>query len=244
MNLEHQNRSSLIQAFLEGLGMHSANPALVNVALTHRSYSVEEGLEEDNERLEFLGDSILGFLVSAHLYEKYPQADEGMLSKRKARIVSRPLLGKLAEDLNLAPLLLLGKGEEQTGGRQNLNLLGSALESLIGAFYLSAPFPLVSDFVLKHIIVPAESFLDEDEFADYKSRLQEYAQKQFQCLPEYRLLNESGPDHNKEFTVEVLIQGRSYGIGRGSRKKIAENEASRVALEHIFPPSPDAPAGK
>jgi ribonuclease-3 len=230
---EGYNREALIKDFLQNLGMGETDIHLVNMALTHSSYSFELGAGEDNERLEFLGDAVLGFIVSRYLFERYPHADEGSLSKMKARIVSGPLLARRAEELGLAPLLLLGKGEEQIGGRESPNLLSRALESLLGAFYLSAPFEHVSYFILKNIVEQAETFLMEDEFADYKSRLQEYAQRQFQCVPEYRVISETGPDHNKSFTVEVLIQGKPCGSGTGSRKKTAENEAARVALEYL-----------
>lgn len=234
MSVNEQNRRrSILKTFLKHLGLQDADLALVNTALTHSSYSFENGDVDDNERLEFLGDAVLGFLVSHYYYEKFPEDDEGALSKRKAQIVSRPVLGLRAEALGIAPLLLLGKGEEQSGGRYSSRLLGSALESLIGALYLSLPFDRVSEFIMKRVVIPSEELLHEEEFADFKSRLQEYAQKNFQCVPEYRLMKEHGPDHSKSFTVEVFIQGKSWGVGAGTRKKTAENEAARKAMEKV-----------
>jgi len=230
---EQTKRRSILKTFLKHLGMQGADLTLVNTSLTHSSYSFENGEVEDNERLEFLGDAVLGFQVSHYYYEKYPKENEGALSKRKAQVVSRSVLGLRAEALGIAPLLLLGKGEEQSGNRYSSRLLGSALEALIGAFYLSLPFDKVSEFIMKRVIIPAQALLQEEEFADFKSCLQEYAQKNFQCVPEYRLMKEHGPDHNKSFTVEVFIQGKSFGVGAGSRKKVAENEAARKAIERL-----------
>ncbi len=227
-------RKKALKAFLKSLNLQSADLKRVNLALTHSSYAFEKGLPGDNERLEFLGDAVLGFLVSRYLYDKYPDADEGRLSKRKARIVSRSMLGRQATRLGIGNLLLLGKGEEISGGRRRSTLLGCALESLIGAFYLSAPLEDVSHFVKEKLIKPAEELLQSDIFADYKSRLQEYAQKNFQCVPEYRLISQSGPDHKKSFCIEVTIQGKPFGKGYGSRKKEAENDAARIALEYPY----------
>jgi ribonuclease-3 len=226
-------RNEPLKGFLQVLGMDNADPDLVYLALTHRSYSFEHGLAVDNERLEFLGDAVLGFIVSCYLYENNPEADEGFLSKRKARLVSRSILGRQAKTLGLGSLILLGKGEEMTGGRRRSSLLGSALEALIGALYLSCPWEGVASFVRKRIIQPSENLLKFDVFADYKSRLQEQVQKQFHCVPDYKLLDESGPDHQKSFRVEVFIQGESYGVGYGSRIKVAENAAARIALDHL-----------
>jgi ribonuclease-3 len=227
-----QSHSSL-KAFLKNLNLEHADIDLVNLALTHRSYFYEEGASGDNERMEFLGDAYLGLQVSHYLYEKYPDADEGTLTKRKARLVSRSMLGRLANTLGLGQYLLLGKGEEQTGGRHRSALLGSALEAFIGALYLSCPTGKVRLFVRKKIIEPAEQLLETDICVDYKSRLQEFAQKNFQCVPEYKLVSETGPDHKKRFRVEVFIEDQSYGMGYGTRKKLAENEAARVALDRL-----------
>jgi 23S rRNA maturation mini-RNase III len=156
-------RNEPLKGFLQVLGMDNADPDLVYLALTHRSYSFEHGLAVDNERLEFLGDAVLGFIVSCYLYENNPEADEGFLSKRKARLVSRSILGRQAKTLGLGSLILLGKGEEMTGGRRRSSLLGSALEALIGALYLPVPgrgSPLLSvkeSFNLRKIFLSSTS---------------------------------------------------------------------------------------
>ncbi len=226
-------RQNTLQDFLNQLGMEKADIALVNLALTHRSYSFEQGVFQDNERLEFLGDALLGFVVSRYLYEKFPEADEGTLSKRKSSLVSRSMLGRQAKALGLGPLVLLGKGEELSGGRRRSNLLGCALEALIGAFYLFLPLEQVILFIKDKIIAPSELLLHTNIFTDYKSQIQEHVQKKFRSVPEYKLISEIGPDHNKRFRVEVFIAEASYGMGYGSRKKNAENEAARNALARL-----------
>lgn len=231
--MNDQERNDRLNGFLQDLEMENADPGLVNLALTHRSYSFEQGLDGDNERLEFLGDAVLGFIVSCYLYEHNPEADEGILSKRKARLVSRSILGRQAKNLGLGGLILLGKGEDMTGGRKRSSLLGSVLEALIGALYLSRPWEEVATFIRKRIIEPSEHLLKFDVYADYKSRLQEYVQKHFHCVPDYKLVDESGPDHKKSFRVEVFILDESYGVGYGSRIKVAENAAARIALDHL-----------
>ena len=255
--INHPSRMKELKAFLDGLGIADADLDLVNQALTHSSYSFEKNIYQDNERLEFLGDALLGLVTSHYLFEKYPDEDEGMLSKRKSRLVSRSMLGRQAKALGLGLLVRLGKGEEQSGGRRRSSLLGSALEALLGALYLScfgkkdtpkgkAPpnsspagvipalvAPYLYTFICNKIIRPSEKLLKKDVFADYKSRLQERVQKRHQCLPEYQLVSESGPDHQKFFRIEVFILGKSYGVGYGKRIKIAENHAAKAALENF-----------
>ena len=226
-------RQNALLAFLDNLGMQKADISLVNLALTHRSYSFEQGVFQDNERLEFLGDALIGLIVSRYLYEKFPDADEGTLSKRKSSLVSRSMLGRQARALGLGPLVLLGKGEEISGGRRRSNLLGSSLEALIGAFYLSLPLEQVTLFIREKIVNPSELLLHTDIFTDYKSQLQEYVQKKFRSVPDYKLVSEIGPDHNKRFRVEVFIGEKSYGMGYGTRKKNAESEAARIALDRL-----------
>jgi len=226
-------RRAEIMAFLDSIGAGNADVNLANLALTHSSHAAEQGVEEDNERLEFLGDALLGFLISQYLYDKYPDADEGALTKRKARIVSRLLLGREAETLALDKYLLKGRGLENLSARSRVKILGSALEALIGAIYLSTDLEYTSAFVHRHVFEPGEKHISRDLFADYKSRLQIVVQRRFQTVPEYRVLHEVGPDHDKKFQVEVLVEGLRRGVGSGHRIKMAENEAARQALEDI-----------
>lgn len=199
---------------------------LLEHAFTHSSYAFEHQLSYDNERLEFLGDSVLGLVVSDYLFNLFPKAREGVLSKHKSQIISRGILGKRAQEMGIGSLILLGRGEEIHGGRERPVLLGSALEAVVGAFYLDFGIEPMREFLYHEIFAPAKTLSATDEFGDYKSMLQEFVQKQYQVVPEYHIIEESGPDHNKHFVVEVKVNGSSVGRGEGSRKKIAENQAA------------------
>ncbi len=203
--------------------------SLLDRALTHSSYAFEQQLPYDNERLEFLGDSVLGLVVSEYLFNEFPKAREGVLSKHKSQIISRGVLGKRAQELEIGELVLLGRGEELHGGRNRPVLLGSALEAVVGALYLDFGIDPMRDFLNQEIFAPAKVISTTDEFGDYKSTLQEYVQKQYQMVPEYVIIEETGPDHNKHFVVEVKVNGAIIGRGEGSRKKIAENQAAMKA---------------
>lgn len=199
---------------------------LLDKALTHSSYAFEHQLPYDNERLEFLGDSVLGLVVSEYLFNEFPKAREGVLSKHKSQIISRGVLGKRAQEMEIGELVLLGRGEELHGGRNRPVLLGSALEAIVGALYLDFGIEPMREFLNQEIFAPAKVLSTTDEFGDYKSMLQEYVQKQYQMVPEYLTIEESGPDHNKHFVVEVIVNGSSIGRGEGARKKVAENNAA------------------
>jgi ribonuclease-3 len=242
------SREQFIRDFLARFNVEVQDIGIFHQALTHRSYSYENPGERDNERLEFLGDAVLSLLVCERLYRDYPDSSEGELSRLKSALVNRTILGKLAREMHMGEVILLGKGEEQTGGRHRISVLGSALESLIGALYLSVGSEATARFVARHVIEPAEKLLQarrvppgedrdlatgEEDLVDYKSQLQEMVQKQFQSVPDYRTVRESGPDHAKSFVVEVLIRGQVFGVGHGHRKKTAENHAAKKALEKL-----------
>jgi len=221
---------------LRFLGQYDLRPTpdtlgVFDEALTHRSYAFENNAPYDNERLEFLGDAVIGLLAAEHVFARFREAAEGELSKRKGRLVSRTILGRRARELDLASVVRLGRGEDQMGGRHRPVLLGSALESLVGAIYLSLGWQNTARFVRGHILEPLREVVGGSELADYKSQLQEIIQKRYQLTPEYRVVREVGPDHAKRFLVEVLVRGKKWGEGWGERKKAAENEAARFALE-------------
>lgn len=223
-------RAAKLRAFLNRHGLAVADLELVDCSLTHSSYAFENERSSDNERLEFLGDAVLGLLVSDYLYHEHPRSREGVLSKHKAALISRSLLGKRAHDLGLGDLLLLGHGEEAGGGRERLSLLGSALEALVGALFLQLGLVAIEGFVEREVFVPGRQLSETSEFGDYKSRLQELVQKLFQVVPEYEVISESGPDHDKRFEVAVRVDGLVRGRGTGSRKKSAENRAAMEAF--------------
>ncbi len=222
-------RLSQLMAFLDAHNLPVGDLDLLDRSLTHSSYAFEQQLDQDNERLEFLGDAVLGLLVSEYLYNEQPRAKEGVLSKHKAAIISRNVLGKRAVEMGLGQLVLLGKGEELHGGRERPALLGSALEALIGGLYLDVGLDAIREFVIREIFEPGSTLATTDEFGDYKSLLQELVQKLSQNVPEYDIISESGPDHSKHFEVVVRVAGVIRGRGEGPRKKIAENQAAMCA---------------
>ncbi len=216
---------------LEGvIGYRFSSVNLLKEALSHRSYASESGNSVCNERLEFLGDSVLSTVVAHRLYQEYSQEDEGHLSKRKSRIVSRLSLARWAARINLGAYLYLGVGEEQSGGRARPSLLGNALEALIGAIYLDGGYASAEKFIHRLLEIGQES--SEGEF-DYKSELQEYAQKKSRMMPVYQVTKMVGPDHDKTFEVTVLIGETIRGYGHGKNKKAAEQNAAREALKLI-----------
>ena len=201
------------------------------MALTHRSFAFEQGLPEDNERLEFLGDAVIGMVTSEVLYQMDSKADEGVLSKRRSRLVSRALLGRRALEMGLGDVILLGRGERDSGGGKRRSILGSALEALVGIIYLRLGYDQASDFIRQHILKDLLKLTATDELqGDYKSALQEWAQQRLHQVPVYRRVGEEGPDHSKRFFVTVSVAGAVLARGEGSRIKSAENDAARRAL--------------
>jgi ribonuclease-3 len=209
-----------------------SNLALLTRALTHRSY-VNENPDslEDNERLEFLGDAVLDFVVGAWVYNRFPEMQEGELTKIRSAIVRNDQLAAFARRLKLGGALRLGRGEFASGGRQRDGLLGSLFEALIGAIYLDKGLSAVEKFVGPLLEESQASILEE--IHDPKSRLQEWAQSEKLGTPQYITIGSTGPDHAKVFEVEVRIQGQTYGRGQGSSKHVAARIAAQVALEAL-----------
>lgn len=214
------------------LGLHFSNLALLTRALTHRSYVNENANSlEDNERLEFLGDAVLDFIVGAWVYNRFPEMREGELTKIRSAIVRNDQLATFARHLNLGAALRLGRGEYASGGRQRDGLLGSLFEAVIGALYLDGGLTAVEAFVYPLLEASQEFVLDD--IHDPKSRLQEWAQAERMGTPQYITISSSGPDHAKVFEVEVRVQGRTYGRGQGSSKQVAARIAAQTALESL-----------
>jgi len=187
----------------------------------------------NNERLEFLGDSILGAVCATLLYQSFQDKNEGDLAKIKAVVVSEEILSKIALKLGIDQMLLLGKGEEKTSGRTKKAILADAMEALIGALYLDSGYKTVFDFVSRCIKPEIIKSTGEDYHKDYKSILQEHCQKQFHCYPEYNLVKRTGPEHDRTFHMEVRIGEEIYGAGTGHNKKSAEQEAAKAAWDKI-----------
>ncbi len=212
-------------------------PELLREALTHASYANETGYPS-NERLEFLGDAVLSLAVTDILFRKFPEREEGELTRIRAVVVSQPVLAEVAQRLRLGKHLLLGKGAEEAGARERPSVLASALEALFGAAFLVHGYGKVRDLV--EALFSEEIARYAQETPDYKSLLQELVQERFGSLPEYRVVAEEGPEHKKVFTVEVSAGGHS-ALGRGRSKKEAEQAAAkRLYLALATPETPEA----
>ena len=213
----------------EKIRYHFRNPKLMEKALTHSSYSNEHrlGRLENNERLEFLGDAVLEIVTSEFLYRTYPQKPEGELTKLRASMVCEQTLAFCARALDLGSYLLLGKGEDLTGGRERASVTSDAMEAMIGAVYLDGGFANAKEFVHHFVLNDIEH---KQLFYDSKTILQEIVQGELECEPVYELVGEEGPNHNKKFLVQVSIKGAVFGRGSGRTKKAAEQEAAYAAI--------------
>lgn len=200
-------------------------------ALTHRSFLNESSLPESNERLEFLGDAVLELIISEYLYLQKPNEPEGILTAARSAIVRTETLAQIAKDLNLGEFLFMSKGEEKSGGRTNTSLLANTTESIIGAIYLDGGLKAAEEFVQNHLLPVAESILKENNFKDPKSLLQEKVQELGYNSPNYNTVSETGPDHEKVFTVAVLVDNKLLAKGSGKSKQSAQQDAAKKALE-------------
>lgn len=209
------------------------NETLLNTAMTHSSYANEHRGSHlhHNERLEFLGDSVLGFVTADYLMNAYPDLPEGELTKLRAAVVCEGALCEIAKELGIPARIKLGHGEETGGGRERPSILADATEALLGAIYLDGGIEPARAFVLRFIPKKVEIAIEGGAFKDYKTMLQEIVQKNKQETLEYRLASESGPDHDKRFTMELLLNSNVFAMGEGRSKKEAEQMAAKKALE-------------
>jgi ribonuclease-3 len=216
-------------ALERALGVSFADPELRTTALTHRSYAFEYGRTVTNERLEFLGDAVLGLVVTDMAYRTYPELPEGSLAKLRAAIVNMTALADVARGLGLGRHVLLGKGEEQSGGRDKSSILADALESVFGAIYLDLGLDTARRVIETLFRPRMEAYVRGEGERDYKTILQELASQALRSMPDYRI-EERGPDHEKEFTATVFLGGEPFGTGIGRSKKEAEQQAAREAF--------------
>ena len=219
----------------QNLGVHFDDPSLLEQSLIHRSYLNEnpDFPLPSNERLEFLGDAVLGLVVAKKLYIDFPDLSEGKMTKLRAALVCRETLARLASSLGLGEYLRLGKGEEASGGRKRQSNLACTMEALVGAVLIDQGINAAEGFVLSLIDMQLGRAIEEAITTDYKSRLQELTQAREQRIPVYRTVKAVGPAHKKEFIVEVLLGDDVIGKGRGRSKRMAEKEAARVALDDL-----------
>ncbi len=213
------------------LGFHFAQQDLLIQALTHRSLSMQlKDGQSHNERLEFLGDALLNFIVSEYLFQEYPDKPEGQLSKMKAILVSRQVLAEMMKMNRLQSYVLLSEGEHMTGGRDRVSILANVFEALVGAIYLDSGLTPVYTFLRHTLINHHRSFLQDTDYFNYKSRLQEFFQGKLKKSPSYIVIKENGPDHDKLFEIQVSIGDSPLAVGSGNSKKMAQQNAAKAAL--------------
>lgn len=236
--LDHPIPAAALEVFLDRLGHRFDDPELLGRALTHRSWCAEHAGFQSNERLEFLGDAVLGLLVTDDIYARIPDASEGQLSRVRASVVCSPALAEMASELGIGPVLLLGKGEAATGGRERQSILADAMEAVLGAVYLDGGMTEARALV-DRLVSPR---LDAEGAPDHKSRLHELVAQTRQGRISYRI-TEHGPEHDKRFEAVVLLDGEPVGSGSGRSKKLAEQGAAREAWFVLGPrPGADDPA--
>lgn len=214
----------------EKLGYVFKDKELLKNALIHKSFVDKTKKNYNNERLEFLGDSVLGFVVAEYLYKNYPELPEGELTKIRSLVVCEESLYNVAKSFNLGDAIYLGKGEEMTMGRDRPSILSDATEAIFAAIYLDGGMEEVKKIILSLLKEKIESSVKERDIKDYKTMLQEIIQKDNVFSPKYTLIKEEGPDHNKIFTVSVSVNNNILGTGRGKTKKEAEKNAAKQAL--------------
>jgi len=219
----------------KNLGISFHQESLLEQAFVHSSYSNEnpDFAWPSNERLEFLGDAVLNFIVTEKLYEEFFKLPEGELTEIRASLVCRDTLAELASSLKLGDWLLLGRGEEANGGRAKASNLANALEALVGALYLDQGLVKARRFILRQLKPELGKIKAGKTIPNYKALVQEFIQGQKGPTPVYRLVEATGPDHSKQFTAEILVEGEALGRGTGKSKKVAESQAARAAWEKL-----------
>lgn len=232
----HKARVQQLQAFCSWLGIEMNDLSLLDMALTHTSYAHESKKNpkpQHNERIEFLGDSVLSVVVSTYMYSNFANLNEGQLTKLRAHLVCEASLFEYAKKIRLGDFLLLGKGEELSGGRERPSLLADAFESVLGAYYLDQGFAKAQEFLLGMMKKEIDFICIHGICSDYKTRLQEYLQRDGDVDISYKLVGSNGPEHNKVFSSEVMLSGEIIGSGEGRSKKDAEQQAAKNALEQM-----------
>ncbi|MCX6827410.1 MAG: ribonuclease III [candidate division Zixibacteria bacterium] len=232
----NQTEKSLVDAFNQRLGYLFQNPAYLIQALTHRSFIKNpDNPMPSNERLEYLGDSILGMIIAEHLYRTFHEYDEGDLTKTKAFLVNESALAQAGKESGLNNFILLSAEEEKSGGQQRSSIIADAVEAVIGAIYLDGGLNVARNFVHRTIISRQEDILANINQHNYKGDLLEYLQARGEGAPIYEVVSEEGPDHEKVFKIAVHTNGKTTGTGTGSTKKEAEQQAAAAALGHLQP---------
>lgn len=228
----NEGRKKQLNKLLHKIGLKVSDYTEVNSSLIHPSYVFEKGpnIGEHNQRLEFLGDAVVGLIIGEYLYRRFPERKEGELTKMRAAIVCEASLASAARNLGLGNFLLMGKGERLGGGAERASNLADAWEALVGALYLELGIEAIEEFIIEYLN-PVIEEVSKGNYGDYKTRLQEYVQKQPDSEIEYRILKEVGPDHEKQFFAGVFINGQLIAEGEGRTKKEAEQKGAQKALK-------------
>lgn len=230
----NSHRKTELLSFQKRLGIKFKNLSLLDLAFHHRSFANESGLHTmNNERLEFLGDSVLGMVVATYLYESMMDHAEGDLAKIKSVVVSEMTLSEIAVRIGIDVCLSLGKGEENSGGRAKKAILADAMEAVFGAYYLDSGFKEVEKLILELLVPEIQKVWENRHHKDFKTLLQEYFQKKYKQCPKYVLVKKTGPDHDRIFWVSVDLNGQIFGPATGKNKKEAEQAAAKHAWESI-----------
>lgn len=233
--LKRKPKEASLSELEKVLGYRFQNGEHLVMALSHRSYVNSQRSDkkmESNERLEFLGDSVLNVIVTDFLYHEYPDKEEGRMSKMKSLVVSSKVLGLCAEKWRLGDFILISRSEEKSGGRKRLSILADAYEAVLGAVYLDGGLEAARKLIHGSLMEIMDEVLGDEELANYKSKLLEYTQSRGLGIPSYEVIEETGPEHQKAFVVGVYVQDREWGRGRGNSKKAAEQAGARMALNH------------
>jgi ribonuclease-3 len=215
----------------QAIGITFSNVSLIEEALTHSSYINENHKAASNERLEFLGDAVLGLIFAQKLFQDYPELEEGELTRLRSWLVRRSTLTNVARSINMGDYLLMGKGEETSGGRTKSSNLAGAMEAVVAAVFLDQGLENTREAIFRLFNTEMERLRHEQSAQDYKSQIQEMVQALYKLTPSYRIVNEAGPDHARQFTAEIMAGEEVLAQGNGRSKKLAEAEAARMALE-------------
>lgn len=227
-------RKKELQLFEKHAGIKFKKQEYLNLAFAHRSFANENnGDIDNNEKLEFLGDSVLGLVVSEYLFRLMPHKPEGDLARIKSFVVSEDSLAVIARELKVDNYILIGKGEEYSGGRSKKAILADCMEAIIGAYYLDSGFKPSQNFVLEYLVPEIDKVLEDRHKKDYKTLLQELVQKKYKSYPKYHLIKKEGPDHDRVFWMDVKVKNKSYGPGKGKNKKEAEQQAAELAYKAL-----------
>ena len=232
----NNERKKELKNFLKKIGVVFKDYNLLNLSLSHRSYVNEHGIHENNEKLEFLGDSILGFVVTEYLYKNLPDFNEGVLARIKSFVISENTLSKVAKRINFNKYILIGKGEESSGGRSKKTIISDAFEAFLGAYYLDSNLNKAKCFINRLFKEEIELVVKNKHEKDYKTLLQEYSQKKYKICPTYSVNGKKGPEHDRTFFVRVSIEEKYFGMGEGKSIKEAEKVAAKNLYNKITSP--------